>query len=76
MIIDIHVLAAQSFLKLLSQRLVAKGVFSQGEMADLYDAWFAEVFALGAEFEAEGEKRDVDGILQMINSLTEEFTPK
>lgn len=76
MIVDIHVLAAQSFLKLVSQRLVAKGVLSQAEVADLYDAWFRDVLALGAEFEAEGEERDVDGILHMIHSLTEEFTPK
>jgi len=62
-----------SFIGILARRLVDKGVFSRSEMADLFDAWFREVFVLGAEFEAEGEEQDFDDILQMIHLLTVEF---
>lgn len=74
--IEIQMLAIQSFLRLLARRLVDKGVFSQGEMADLHDAWFRDVLALGAELEATGDERDVDGVLRMIHSLTDEFSTK
>lgn len=72
----IDLLVVQSFLRLLTRSLVAKGVLSQSEVIGLYDAWFQEVFALGAELEAAGDERHVDDILQMIHSLADEFTPK
>lgn len=69
-------LAIYSFIRVLTRRLVDKGVFTDKEMVDLHDAWFGEVMALGQELQESGSDQDVDGILQMIHSMTVEFTPK
>ena len=73
---DVTTLAFYGFVRALTQRLVDKGVFTTGDMVDLYDVWFSHVLALGAELEAAGSEQDVDDILQIIHSLADEFTPK
>lgn len=73
----VYMAATTSFIGILTRRLVDKGVFSQEEMEDLLDAWFQEVVLLGAEVEpliTDGDP--VQDVLQMIHSLTKEFTPK
>jgi hypothetical protein len=73
---DVHLLAIQSFLRVLGQRLVDKGVFSQSEMADLFNDWFEDVLAIGQDLQESGDERNVDDVLKIIHSLTVEFTSK
>lgn len=74
---NVYMFALHSFIGILTRRLVEKGVFSQDEMVDLLDSWFQEVVLLGAEVEPFVTHGDpVQDVLQMIHSLTGEFTPK
>lgn len=73
---DAGELAIYSFIRVFTRRLVDKGVFTDKEMVDLHDAWFGEVLSLGAAMQDAGTAKDIDNVLQMIHSLTVEFTPK
>lgn len=69
-------IALQSFVRVLARSLLDKGVLTEREVIDLLDAWFGDVVALGSALQEDGADSDVDGVLQMIHSLTAEFTPK
>lgn len=73
---DADELAIYSFIRVLTRRLVDKGVFTDKEMVDLHDAWFGEVLSLGAAMQEAAAAKDIDNVLQMIHALTVEFTPK
>lgn len=68
--------ALQSFVRVLARNLIDKGVLTEGDVVDLLDAWFGDVMALGSALQEDGADSDVDGVMQMIHSLTVEFTPK
>lgn len=68
--------ALQSFVRVLARSLLDKGVLTEREVLDLLDAWFGDVVALGSALQEDGADSDVDGVLQMIHSLTVEFTPR
>lgn len=68
--------AIYSFIRVMTRRLVDKGVFSDKEMTELLDAWFGEVMELGQEMQEAGSDDDAFDVLQAIQSMTAEFTPK
>lgn len=70
---DVYALAMQSFIRVLTHRLVEKGVFSREEMSDLHDAWFGDLIAVGAALEGSGQKPNLDDMLQMIHVMGLEF---
>lgn len=74
---DAYTVAFESFVKVLTRRLVEKGVFTSGEMVDLLDLWFGEVVRVAATQEEHGSPADgADEVLKMIHLLTDEFTTK
>lgn len=70
---DVYALAMQSFIRVLTHRLVEKGVFSREEMSELHDIWFGDVIATGVALESSGQKRNLDDMLQMIHLMGLEF---